>query len=404
MKTSDNKFLLTLKKNLAVILLAAGLLLPYLLFRGFIFRLIALYTLPLIYVYVRIRARIESKKWRLWFTMIFILLVAASPVVEMLMHTPGLPEMTIVLLIGYYTQPFLLYLFLLVLLFDILLGLNRLLKIVPGNILKGKKFRLSSLGLLFFLSFVIVLLGIINFNTIRVNQYSIEIPKKNSSLQHLRIAVAADFHISDQTRKGFMKDFVEKIQSVHPDIVLIPGDIAEGDRHDFNLEPFEHQFRKIRSKYGVFASPGNHEYYGRNISPDFFSSANIRMLRDEWVLIENSFYLAGRNDKHWRKRKSLEELLRGMSEDLPVILMDHRPVEFDIVSKSRVNIQVSGHTHHGQLFPLNIVSKIHHELSWGHLKKGNTYFFVTCGIQLWGPQVRTAGISEIMLIDVSFRK
>ena len=127
------------------------------------------------------------------------------------------------------------------------------------------------------------------------------------------------------------------------------------------------------------------------------------MLRDEWVLVANSFYVVGRNDFRRRNRKSLEDLLKDMSQDLPVILLDHRPVEFDKVSKSRVGLQVSGHTHHGQLFPLNLLSEMNHELSWGYLRKGNTHFFVTCGIQLWGPQVRTAGVSEIMVIDVFFR-
>lgn len=364
--------------------------------------MLALYTLPLIYLYLRLKSRINSKRWRVGFTLIFLFLVAAAPLTEMLLHTSGLPDLKLALLFGYYTQPFLLYLFLFTLLFDILLGLNRLLKIIPRDILKGKMFRWSSLILIFYLSFVIVVLGVINYNTIQVNRYTVEISKQSSSLERLRIAVAADFHISSQTRTGFMKDFVTKIESISPDIVLMPGDILEGDRHDLNLEQYEQQFRRIRSTYGVFASPGNHEFHGKNRSFDFFTNSNIRMLRDEWVLLDNSFYVVGRNDKRRSSRKPLDELLSAMSKDLPIILMDHRPADFEKVSKSRVDLQVSGHTHHGQLFPLNLISEITHELSWGYLQKGNTHFFVTCGVQLWGPQVRTAGVSEIMVIDVFF--
>jgi len=87
---------------------------------------------------------------------------------------------------------------------------------------------------------------------------------------------------------------------------------------------------------------------------------------------------------------------------LPVILVDHRPTEMDQVSKTAVDVQLSGHTHNGQLFPINLIIKTMYELSWGHQKLGNTHFFVTSGIRLWGPPVRTTGKSEIMVIDVKF--
>jgi hypothetical protein len=85
-----------------------------------------------------------------------------------------------------------------------------------------------------------------------------------------------------------------------------------------------------------------------------------------------------------------------------VILIDHRPTELDEVSRTAVDLQMSGHTHNGQLFPLNLILRNMYRLSWGYEKIANTHFFVTSGIMLWGPPVRTTGKSEIMVIDVRF--
>ena len=131
--------------------------------------------------------------------------------------------------------------------------------------------------------------------------------------------------------------------------------------------------------------------------------AGIRMLQDAVLKIDGAFYLAGRNDARSRNRKSIEELLQTAPDDLPVILLDHRPTGLDRVSQSHVDIQLSGHTHQGQLFPINIVVRRQYELSWGYRKIRQTHFFVTSGVQLWGPPVRTAGASEILVINVIFR-
>jgi predicted MPP superfamily phosphohydrolase len=248
----------------------------------------------------------------------------------------------------------------------------------------------------------VVVAGVVNFNTIRINCYHIEVPRKSSAITHLRIACAADFHLSQMTNQGFLDDFVEKINWENPDIVLIPGDVLEGDRDDARTKEFERQFRRIKSKYGVYASLGNHEYHSMVSKLHFFEKAGIDVLEDAVVKVDNLFYLAGRKDAHSRDRESIGELLSGVPGDLPVILMDHRPTDIENVSKNNVDIQVSGHTHNGQFFPFNYITGIIYELSWGYRKIGNTHFFVTSGIQVWGPPVRTAGQSEIMIIDVDF--
>jgi hypothetical protein len=148
---------------------------------------------------------------------------------------------------------------------------------------------------------------------------------------------------------------------------------------------------------------GNHDRFA-GARADFFEKAGIRILRDEVVKIDDAFYLAGRLDGGRNAgRKSAASVLAGATEDLPLILLDHRPTDLEAVSRTRTDIQLSGHTHHGQLFPINLITDREYELSWGHLQKGSTHFYVTSGIQLWGPRVRTIGYSEIMVLDVALR-
>jgi predicted MPP superfamily phosphohydrolase len=94
--------------------------------------------------------------------------------------------------------------------------------------------------------------------------------------------------------------------------------------------------------------------------------------------------------------------MKSITDSLPVILIDHRPTELAQVSKTLVDVQLSGHTHDGQMFPINLITRRVYPLSWGYRKIGNTHFFVTSGIRLWGPPVRTSGKSEIMVIDITF--
>jgi predicted MPP superfamily phosphohydrolase len=99
----------------------------------------------------------------------------------------------------------------------------------------------------------------------------------------------------------------------------------------------------------------------------------------------------------------VNEILGTTSPDLPVLLLDHRPTELEETSKTPVDVQFSGHTHNGQLFPINYILHSMYELTWGYKKIRNTHFFVTSGLRLWGPPVKTAGKSEIMLIKIYYK-
>jgi uncharacterized protein len=280
--------------------------------------------------------------------------------------------------------------------------LNAIFKIVSAERRKSFSFRLIAFSSILFLSVATVIGGVINLNTIRVSKYSIVIPKRNSTIGNLRVAFVADFHIQENTRLNFVEQFVRKVNALQPDIMLYGGDIVEG--HDENSVPEDIfvALRKIQSKYGTFGVLGNHESYGSSGNGTFYEKAGITLLRDTMLNIDNSFYLAGRDDERFRQRKSANEILQISPANMPIILLDHRPTRLQEVSQTSVDAQFSGHTHNGQLFPLNYIIHQMYELSWGYRKIENTHFFVTSGLRLWGPPVKTAGKSEIILVDFTF--
>lgn len=358
------------------------------------------YVIPNIYLFIRILNLFIGRKYRFLYVILYFLLVIIYPLSNILPEHPGWPHILSIIL--NYLLPYYLYLFLSVLLLDIFLLVNRVFKIISPFNMKDPTVRRISLISISTIPAVIVIGGIINFNTIRLSEYNIEVPGRSSELEHLRIAFAADFHLKQETGISFVKRFAEKINKVNPDLMIFGGDIVEGDRDDGNISGYETILRGIHARYGKYAVLGNHEFYSGQNNSDFFSLAGIGVLCDTVVVIENLFSIAGRYDSHLRTRKPVGDLLTSAPDSLPLILVDHRPTDIDLVASTKTDVQLSGHVHNGQMFPINLITRKVYQLSWGHMKKGNTHFFVTSGIRLWGPPVRTTGKSEIMVIDIDF--
>jgi len=361
------------------------------------------YIIPNIYVFFRIKDLFISKGYRLMFALFYILTATIYPITQLFSQRETNKLLQVLADVSGYILPFFLYLFLFIILFDLLLLINLLFRIVPSETRKSLSFRLYALSSIILLSVVIVIAGAINMNTIRISKYQIEVPRKLSMAAHLRVAFVSDFHIQQNTSQSFVEQFVRKVNALKPDIILYGGDMVEGDKENETTETIESAIRNIHTKYGSYGVIGNHEFYGGNEKGIFFRNAGIKLLCDTMVRIENSFYLAGRYDKHFRKRKAVNEIAGIDSNDLPIILLDHRPTELQEISRTEADIQFSGHTHNGQMFPINLITRSVYELSWGYKKIRNTHFFVSSGLRLWGPPVRTSGKSEIMLVDIYFK-
>jgi predicted MPP superfamily phosphohydrolase len=359
-----------------------------------------LMSIPLvIYVAWRLRTLIARPALRNLSTIGVALLAAGYPAAESLSHGTIGGALKLLVLAGYYALPLVLYFAMTVLLTDLAVAILRLSKAVTREKVRSDKFRLRRLAFVLAVPTLVVAAGIVNANVLRVREYTVEVPRRSSTLRELKVVFASDLHLGTMTSKGWLARFVDKVNAQKPDIVLIGGDIREGHRGEADLGAIEAQFRRLEARYGVFAVPGNHEGYA-GTTGEFFDNSHIRFLQDELAIVEGAFILVGRRDARRGTRGSVDDLLRKAPDGVPVILRDPRPTGMEAVSRTRVDLQLSGHTHHGQLFPVNFVTQLEYGLSWGHLKKGNTHFIVTSGAQLWGPPVRTVGASEIVVVHV----
>jgi hypothetical protein len=255
---------------------------------------------------------------------------------------------------------------------------------------------------------VIVLGGYINARTPIIKTLELSISKNGRTIKSLNIAVASDIHLGTIVCKSKLERIVQHINSLNPDLVLLPGDVVDEDIGPVIRNNLGETLRKIRSKYGVFAITGNHEYIG-GVEPacKYLAEHGITMLRDTWVKIGDSLYVVGREDISIRgftgkTRKPLSELMAEVDKSYPVIMMDHQPFRLEEAEINGVDLQLSGHTHHGQLWPFNFVTKKVYELSWGYKKKGNTHYYVSCGVGTWGPPIRTGNRPEIINIKLQF--
>ena len=141
---------------------------------------------------------------------------------------------------------------------------------------------------------------------------------------------------------------------------------------------------------------------------ELLDKANITLLRDEGVLIDDSFYLYGRPDysrpgRGITSRKTPEEITASLDKSKPIIVADHEPNELQEMADAGVDMDLSGHTHDGQMFPGNITTKLMWENSYGYIKKDNMHSIVTSGVGLFGPNMRVGTIAEVVIIDVKFK-
>jgi uncharacterized protein len=287
---------------------------------------------------------------------------------------------------------FLNYMFFTFLIIDIYYIIKRVFRV--KNKLKDKNvYRIGIAG-----AILIVAISFINGFIPVVKRYNIETKKELK--EKIKLAVISDIHLSNISSPFYWRKVVSKVNLLNPDIIIIAGDMIDSDVDFINQEKYRDIFTKLKSKYGVYAVAGNHEYYGnleKNIK--FIESCNIKVLKDEYVNFEN-IILAGREDKHNKGRKKLSQILKNSEKSKFLIVADHNPSKLIESIEEKIDLQLSGHTHNGQFFPWNIPVYFMYENPKGILKKENTTVIVSSGIGVWGPVIRNCSRPEILEINI----
>lgn len=349
------------------------------------------------------------------------LFMALSPVIAFLL--PKSAVAIVIRRISTYWIGIMLYSLLYVVLFD-------LLRLIAKHT-KLKNTLLFSRGSVISIGSVVVacavatcLYGIFNARNIKVNEYSVTVNKSCGSDKHLKAVLVADLHMGYAIGVDHITNMVEKINQQDADIVIIAGDIFDNSYDGMDdPEGIKAQLKSIKSKYGVYAVYGNHDidekilmgftfdWGGKQLHSEkmtnFMKECNIKLINDESVLINDEFYLVGRRDTDKPgtedgTRAEISELTKDLDKTKPIFVLSHEPDELQETADAGADIDFSGHTHDGQLFPGNLTIGLFWENPCGMIKKDNMYSIVTSGVGVYGTFMRVGTDAEICSVDIDF--
>lgn len=349
------------------------------------------------------------------------LFMALSPVIAFLL--PKSAVAIVIRQISTYWIGIMLYSLLYVVLFD-------LLRLIAKHT-KLKNTLLFSRGSVISIGSVVVacavatcLYGIFNARNIKVNEYSVTVNKSCGSDKHLKAVLVADLHMGYAIGVDHITNMVEKINQQDADIVIIAGDIFDNSYDGMDdPEGIKAQLKSIKSKYGVYAVYGNHDidekilmgftfdWGGKQLHSEkmtnFMKECNIKLINDESVLINDEFYLVGRRDTDKPgtedgTRAEISELTKDLDKTKPIFVLSHEPDELQKTADAGADIDFSGHTHDGQLFPGNLTIGLFWENPCGMIKKDNMYSIVTSGVGVYGTFMRVGTDAEICSVDIDF--
>lgn len=307
----------------------------------------------------------------------------------------------IIAFIGHTALIFFLYLIISFLIVDIVRLINYFAHFAPEGMLVFRRWA-------FLISLVIIagamIVGNFKFNHPKIVNLEITTGNKPKQNKELKIIAASDIHLGVTINKKKLQQYVKLINEQQPDIVLLAGDICDNVLTPIERQNMNEDLRKISAPLGVYAAPGNHEYIMGSIDDKlcYLESGNIKILRDSAIVVNDEFYIVGRDDRTNTNRKTLNKLTSDLDKSKPIIMLDHQPYELHEAEENGIDLQISGHTHDGQFFPINLIVRNMYENPHGYSTRGNTHYYVSSGLALWGPQYRIGTQSELVVITLKY--
>jgi uncharacterized protein len=303
--------------------------------------------------------------------------------------------------VGYVWMAFVFLFFFLNISFELLRWLYKLFEPSASNMtLKALTF-----GLAAFLSFVLVVYGYIDAQDIRVKHLEIKTEHVLPENGRIRIVQISDVHVGIIIREARLTPILEIVRQANPDILVSTGDLLDGELD--NIMQAAGSLAAIKAKYGKFAILGNHEYYaGLQRSIAFTKAAGFELLRDDMtqtagIAIFGEDDITGRRSGLTKKGEAFKKALAEKHEGF-VLLLKHQPY---IDEGANFNLQLSGHTHGGQLFPFRFVTRLFFAKNYGLYELApNKLLYVSRGTGTWGPPVRVFAPPEITVIDLIGKK
>ena len=260
-------------------------------------------------------------------------------------------------------------------------------------------------------SLLICIIGWYNATQPVVREITLDLPARHVPQRTLTMAALSDIHLGRLVPAAHLDKLTALIAPHQPDIVLFMGDVID-DRVGLDPAATRAALQRLQPPLGIWGITGNHEYISGDIDSGllFLQQSGIHMLRDGWAAPGGKLLLVGRDDYSsprftGQPRAALQDILQQIpaaERQLPLIILDHQPQHLDEAAQAGPALQLSGHTHKGQIWPFNWLVALAHENIYGLSHKGATQFWVSSGAGTWGPPVRTSGRSEVLLIRINF--
>ncbi len=372
---------------------------------------LGLYLLAHIYLFFHLRSALPGRKGSRWAAgLVLGFLFSTLFLVGFVQRLFPLALSEFLWKLGAWWFGFIFYATLILLLIDLVgwliyLGRSRF---VRGS--GGVRHRSIGLKTLLIVGAAVVLLllsGHLNARKLRVSHHPLRLKTSCGPIRKLDLILISDLHLGVMVNRALLEQMVEEIEAIGPDLIVFAGDIVDRDIQFLKDEKVRELLAQFRAPLGVYAVTGNHEFIsGADQVVDAFSQFGIIFLRDRAVRIGESFYLAGREDMTARRQSGgefpLRKILAGVDRRCPVILLDHQPGRIEEAADEQVDLILCGHTHHGQLFPLNLITTALYPVSRGYGVIGETQIYVTGGAGTWGPPVRIGNTPEIAHLQIEF--
>lgn len=332
--------------------------------------------------------RMAPQGWKLAVTGVFLLWMASMFVGIAFLERIPVKAATVLYEVGNTWMIAFLYLLIVFILAD----LASLCHLLPKTLLKD-----SVPGLLSTIGIVAAVMILGNLHYHHKYREELTITTEKPLEKPLTIVLASDLHIGYHNRKPELARWVDLVNAEKPDLVLIGGDIVDRSLRPILEGNYGEEFRRLDAP--VWTVFGNHEYYsGAEQAEQFFHDAGIGLLKDS-VAHFKGVDVIGRNDRSYPGRAALADLADGL-EGFTLVL-DHQPSQLEEAEEAGIDFQFSGHTHRGQIWPVSWVTDALFEKSWGYLRKGNTQYYVSSGLGIWGAKIRVGTRSEYLVLKLS---
>ena len=248
--------------------------------------------------------------------------------------------------------------------------------------------------------FILALSSIYNASLdVKVKEVKLKIQKWPAKMKGFTLVQISDLHICALTKPADIKAIFDKINQINPDLIVITGDLADEDISQSRL--YSSMLKGLKAKYGTYATAGNHEFFtGIEGFKRLFKKAGIKFLRNKKITIAQSIDLIGVDDitaeRFGGTKPDIEKLIKQCDGEKPIILLNHMPIWFKKAAELGVDLQLSGHTHNGQMPPLHPLVYIFFKYSYGLSKYRSSYIYTTSGTGIWAIPMRLFSRSEIV--------